>query len=284
MYKVKVPATSANLGSGFDVLGVALNIFNEYTFEVKPSFSLKGFHPKYLEFNKNLVLSSYKKAFEFLGEDPIPVEICEISKQIPRAGGLGSSAACAVSGILGANLVMGGRLTVSEILQIATKIDGHPDNVSACVLGGLTACQKQGEKIFAEKYNVSEDLNFLVCYPDFYVSTEMARSILPKTYERYKVVENLSAIVNLPRAFESGNIELLKRSVKDNIHQPYRIELIEEGKLIFEKANSLGACAVISGSGATILVVSKGSVLSEFEKLETKRKWTFIDAKPYFGE
>lgn len=282
MYKVRVSATSANLGCGFDVLGLALGLFNEYTFQRADEFILKGFAPKYLELNKNLVYSSYVEAFRFAGVEPVKAEICEVKRDIPRAGGLGSSASCAVAGIIGANRIMGNKLSKSEILQLATRIDGHPDNVSAAIYGGLTATMKTSSGYVAEKYGISEKLRFLICYPDFYVSTEMARGVLPENYSRSQTVENLSRIVNLPRAFADGNVKMIGECVKDNIHEPYRIKLIDEGELIRDCAERSGAVAVISGSGATMLVIGdENSRFENFGKLKTERKWTFTKVKPY---
>lgn len=284
MFKIKVPATSANLGCGFDVLGLAFDLFNVYTFTESNEFSLKGFAPKYLDINKNLVLSSYLKAYEYAGKIPAKVEICEVERQIPRSGGLGSSASCAVAGILGANKMMGGLLSRQEILSLATKIDGHADNVSACVLGGLTACFSVGEVVDAFSYEVSKDLKFSICYPSFYVSTESARQVLPKTIELKSAVENMSRIVNMPRAFQNGDINYIKEFVKDNIHEPYRIKLIDEGDLIKKVAYENDGVAVISGSGATMLVISRtDKAENELRKLETRNNWTIKSVNVYLG-
>lgn len=285
MYKVKIPATSANLGCGFDVLGIALSLFNEYSFEQATDFSLEGFATRYLDTSKNLVLSSYLKAFEFAKEQVVPVKITELSRKIPRAGGLGSSASCAVAGILGANHFLQNKLSKRQMLELATSIDGHPDNVASAIYGGLTACMKVENGYLAEKYGVSNKLKFMVCYPDYYVSTEMARGVLPKTFSTKEVVENLSRIANLPRAFETGNMELIKECVKDNLHEPYRINLIEEGELIRQTAKECGGVAVISGSGATMLVIcTDESVCKKVSSLKTNHKWTYQLLEPYMGE
>lgn len=284
MFKVKVSATSANVGCGFDVLGLSFDLFNVYSFKESDEFSLKGFAPRYLDINKNLVLSSYLKAYEYAGKIPVKVEICEEERNIPRAGGLGSSASCAVAGIMGANKMMGGILSKEEMLLIATEIDGHADNVSAVIYGGLTACFKDGKGYSAISYGVSEKLKFTVCYPDFYVSTEMARQALPKTIEVKKAVENMSHIVNMPYAFEKGDIALIRKLVGDNIHEPYRIKLIDEGELIRSTAERFGGVAVISGSGATMLVMSDNDECEKaLKELKTKNKWTIRSVKPYFG-
>lgn len=282
MFKVKVPASSANLGSGFDVLGIALEIFNEYSFENSNEYQLKGFASRYLDLSKNLVLKCYKKAFEFAKEKEVAVTITELNCEIPRSGGLGSSSACVVAGILGANQFLKNKLSNQQLFELATQIEGHPDNIAPALFGGLMASFKTADGYKTQKYSVSDSLHFMIAYPDFYVSTESARRVLPKSYSREEVVDNMSRIVNLPRAFERGDIELLRESVKDNLHEPYRKVLINEYDLIKESADTNDCVMVISGSGSALLIISNDvNKLDEVTKVKTNHKWIFNKVKPY---
>lgn len=282
MYSVKVPASSANLGSGFDVLGIALQIFNEYSFEKSENFELSGFASRYLDVSKNLVLSCYKKAFAFAKQKEVPVKITEVCCNIPRSGGLGSSSACVVAGILGANQFLTEKLSSKQMFELATQIEGHPDNIAPALFGGLMASYKTEKGYLTQKYSVSPKLNFLIAYPDFYVSTESARRVLPKSYGREEVVENMSRIVNLPRAFEKGDLELLRECVKDNLHEPFRKVLIDEYDKIKAVADENNCVTVISGSGSALLIISDDKEnLNRVTKVETTHKWTFSQVKPY---
>ncbi|MGN0819721.1 MAG: homoserine kinase [Christensenellaceae bacterium] len=281
MYNVRVCASSANLGCGFDVLSLALSINNEYAFELSQSYSLKGFEPKYLNVENNLVLTSFKKTFEYADEQPPKVEITELSCEIPKAGGLGRSAACVVAGVLGANSFLKNKLTESQILAVSAEIEGHPDNVAATLFGGLCATFKTKNGYKTEKYSVSDKLKFMIAYPDYSISTYKARMVLPDTVSRRDAVDNMSKIVNLPRAFENGDIELLKEISRDNIHEPYRFRLITDGSRIKNFAERNGFVAVISGSGATMLLISDDE--RKFEAMKNQkfeRKWTFKSVLP----
>lgn len=282
MCNVKVCASSANLGCGFDVLSLALSVSNEYSFELSREYSLKGFDSRYLNVENNLVLSSYKRAFEYANEQPPKVEITELRCDIPKAGGLGRSAACVVAGVLGANNFLKNKLTDSQILDVSAEIEGHPDNVSATIYGGLCATFKTKNGYKTERYSVSDKLKFMIAYPDYSISTYKARMVLPDSVSRRDAVDNMSKIVNLPRAFENGDIELLKEISRDNIHEPYRFKLITDGKRIKNFAEKNGFVAVISGSGATMLLISDDE--RKFDAIKNQkfeRKWTFKSVLPY---
>ncbi len=283
MFKVKVCASSANLGSGFDVLGLALDMFNEFEFSKADKFILEGFEEWHSNVEKNLIASAYIKAFEKIGKEPVPVKIKQVVNGIPRAGGLGSSASCIVAGVKAMAYFSNENLSDNDLFNIACEIESHPDNVAPCYYGGLNACYKVGNKYYREGYSVSNKLFFMITYPNFSVSTLKARKALPNVLPYEKIVENTSRIVNLPRAFESGNFELLRECVKDNLHEPYRIKLIDGAENFRKVANEKGVISLISGSGATLLFIAKNQAdfdaIKDYAKLN---KWAYRSVKPYF--
>ena len=155
MIKIRVPATAANLGVGFDCAGLALSLYNDFTF-TKGKFNVEP---------DNLILKSFNKLYEYIGKDAPEVAI-EASASVPQARGLGSSATCIVGGLIGAREMSGEKISDYEILKLATEIEGHPDNVAPAICGGLIVSIKDKEIIY-RKFVPSEELNFYVLIPDF---------------------------------------------------------------------------------------------------------------------
>lgn len=254
MIRIKVPATSANFCIGFDTLGVSLSLYNIYEFDKSTYDFLEGFENEFMNEN-NLVLTSYKAFFNEFKIDYIPVSIKQIKQNIPSSRGLGSSAACIVGGIFAANVLSNANISLDKLLLLATKIEGHPDNVAPCLLGGFVASLFD-TKIITTKYKVSKKLKFNVFIPDTKLSTSLARSVLPETYTRSEVVSNISRMALLKSALKEGSIEQLKVILKDKIHEPYRMKLIPHASDLcsdLEKENAIG---IISGSGSTMLAIS----------------------------
>ncbi len=258
MIRIKVPATSANFCIGFDTLGVALNIYNEYEFSISEFDYLEGFDKKYMN-ETNLVLSSYKEFFKEFNLDYIPISIKQLKQNIPTSRGLGSSAACIVSGICAANVISKANLDNEKLLELCTKIEGHPDNVAPCLLGGFVA-SVNANKVYTTKYKISPSFKFNVYIPDTKLSTSDARKVLPKTYTRSEVVYNLSRIALLQNALKDGDLETLKVILDDKIHEPYRIKLIPHASELKEELSKEGAITLISGSGSTMISVSKENI------------------------
>ena len=255
MFRIKVNATSANLCVGFDVLGLALDIPNEFEFETADEFEFYGFEPEYCNVNNNMVYDSYVKYFEKINEKPVPVRI-GFKGQIPVSRGLGSSSSLIVAGVFAANYVMKNRLNKDQCFAICAEIEGHPDNVAPAIYGNLVASYKEGNSFIPNLYNVSNDLKFITVIPPFKLSTHEAREVLPKELPYADIVHNLSRIVNVPRAFEVGNIFSLKHLFSDKLHEPYRGKLIkgyDEIKAICENED-VAFC--ISGSGSTMLIIA----------------------------
>lgn len=248
--RISVPATSANLGPGFDTLGLALNLYN--TCEFKISEGRKAFEEN---IKSNLIYKSYAHTFEVYGEKTRPVEF-KLESDIPMSRGLGSSAACVVMGIMAAFSVMEKDFDKKEILKIATDMEGHPDNVSPAILGGATASIYDDGQVFVEKFNVSDKIKFLALIPEFKLSTKLARQALPETYTKDDAVFNLSRLSLLILSLISGDEKNLKVALEDKIHEPYRFKLIpeiEQIEEIIDESHALGH--YLSGAGSTLMIL-----------------------------
>lgn len=255
MIKIKVPATSANFSIGFDVCGIAFNIYNEFLFEKSDKNKLAGFQKEFLNDN-NLVLQSYKRFFKEYHLEYIPISITLSKSNVPDSRGLGSSATCIVAGVLAANLISKSNLSNEALLTLMSKIEGHPDNVAPAFLGGFVASYKNKDEYKSIRYHVSHNLYFNVYIPNQHLSTEEARNVLPLNYSREDVISNLSRIIHLPNALVNGDYKLLKDLLKDKIHEPYRLKLIEHSNDLIKQLSEIGATCIISGSGSTMLGIS----------------------------
>lgn len=256
MIYIEVCATSANVCVGFDVLGLALDLKNRFTFEEKKEFSFKGFEFPFNQKENNLVFKAYSLVFERAKKKPIPVEI-GFEGAVPIARGLGSSATLIVAGLLAANSFLDHLFSKDELLQLGSEIEGHPDNIAPALFGGFVASFYASDKIHSIQYPVSSDLKFFVIIPAYQVSTEQARGILPAKLEYKRIVSNLSRIIHLPKALKEGNLELLKELFHDQLHEPYRKKLIKEYDKVKQICDEKGLALAISGSGSTMLVIGK---------------------------
>ena len=256
MIQVSVPATSANVGAGFDSLGLAVSMHNVFTFEECDGIQITSVDGTHVPAgSNNLVYRSARVVYDQLG---IPLRGLRITQRndIPMARGLGSSSACIVAGILGANALLGSPLTQRQMLTLATSIEGHPDNVAPAMLGGFVTSVYDEGQVYSVRKPIDEELAFAAFIPNFKLLTEKARAALPKTVDRADAVYNLSRAALATAAFCDGDYELLKVATKDALHQQYRLPLIPGGERIFELAWDLGAYAVyISGAGPTIMAV-----------------------------
>lgn len=256
MIKVTVPATSANVGAGFDALGLALSLHNTVTLEESDRIDIQSSDGSLIPTGtSNLVYRSARAVFDQLGQ-PLPGICIRQENPIPMARGLGSSSACIVAGILGANALLGSPLPPRQMLTLATSIEGHPDNVAPAMLGGFVTSVYDEGQVYSARKAINEELAFAAFIPNFKLLTEKARAALPKTVERADAVYNLSRAALATAAFCDGDYELLKVATKDALHQQYRLPLIPGGERVFELAWDLGAYAVyISGAGPTIMAV-----------------------------
>lgn len=267
--KILVPATSANVGAGFDALGLALSLHNTVTMEEWDKLDIMASDGSLVPTGtSNLIYRSAKAVYEQLGK---PIKGLRIRQEnpIPMARGLGSSSACIVAGILGANALLGSPLTKRQMLTLATSIEGHPDNVAPAMLGGFVSSVFDEGQVFTARKEINEELAFAAFIPNFKLLTEKARAALPKTVDRRDAVYNLSRAALATAAFCDGDYELLRVATKDALHQQYRLPLIPGGERVFEIAWDLGAYAVyISGAGPTIMAVVHRDNCEFFEKAE----------------
>lgn len=263
--RISVPASSANLGPGFDVLGLALDLAN--TCEFKLSDDKNEFENN---INSNLIYKAYKYAFDFYGEEALPVDF-NVDTNIPLSRGLGSSASCIVMGIMAAFDVMKRDFDKKEILKLATKMEGHPDNVAPAIFGNAVASILKDDQVYLEEFEVSNNFKFLAIIPNFKLPTKEARDALPKTYSKEDAVFNLSRLSMVILSLISGNEENLRVALDDKIHEPYRLSLIpeiDEIEKIIDDSEALGH--YLSGAGSTIMVVLKADDNTSEDQIKNK--------------
>jgi len=256
--KIKVPATTANMGSGFDCIGIALDLHNELTVHEADAFSIEaaGSESTAVPVTKdNMIYNTIEQFYAQIGKT-VPTLRLSQTDNIPMARGLGSSAACIVAGLLAANELSKQGLPREELAQIASSIEGHPDNVVPAILGGLVVGAIDSGEMKYVKITPSDELSFALFIPDFSLLTEKARGVLPITYSREDVIFNVSRASLFIASMMSGNWDNLRVATQDRIHQPYRKQLIPDWDAIFESSMEFGAKSVLlSGAGPTILAI-----------------------------
>ena len=265
---VRVPATTANLGPGFDSVGCAFALYNTLSFQLKDSgVTFSGCDEKYAN-EENLAYKSFRDVFTYLGKTVSGCHITFDSIDVPVSRGLGSSAALIVAGATAANFLLGNPLNKQEILTICNNIEGHPDNLSPAIYGGLTASLVAEAIPYSVHYNIHSDLKFVALIPDFELSTKLARSVLPKEIPFKDAVFNSSHLAVLLKALEEGNEVLISVDLNDRLHQPYRKNLIKGYEIAEKTAKSLGCISFfISGAGPTCLCITKSDTFKdELEK------------------
>ena len=254
---VSVPATSANLGVGFDVMGLALDLVANFTISRASEVRVSGCLPEFCG-PDNLVWRSYVSACELLCTDPRPLDI-RIDSPLPLAGGLGSSSTCVVAGVVAALLLSGRTFDRSLALNMATSIEGHPDNIAPAIYGGLTSSFVEAGRTFCAVMPVGENLRFVCMAPPYAVMTEEARRLLPHEVSRETCVWQMGRCVAMADALERGDAELISLCCHDKLHEPHRMQLIRDYDLLRTRAMSAGAAAfVISGSGSTMIAIADG--------------------------
>ena len=263
-YIVNVPATSANVGPGFDILGIALSLYNTYQCSLSTKNEIIGFG--HFNHENNLVMKSYRYAFEKLNLEPLPIRLEQIHERVPSARGLGSSSCCIIAGLTIANEILHHYFTKHQLLLMASELEGHPDNVAPCLFGGMIGNVKIDGEYQSYPLEVNDDLLFVAICPGHRVKTALARSVLPATYKRDDVVENLSHILFLPKAFKDGDTKLLRHLLQDKIHVPYRKNLIKDFDIFNQIANTQNLPFTISGSGSTMIYIIKPEQRTSLEK------------------
>ncbi|MBC7476211.1 MAG: homoserine kinase [Candidatus Sericytochromatia bacterium] len=276
--KLKVPATTANVGSGFDVMGIALNLYN--FIEIKES------NKTTINFDKNIKVSSgknnliYKSIERIFNEQNLKTPDFEInvSINIPTSRGLGSSSSAIIGGLVAANYFCGQKFSKNEILNFANDIEGHPDNVAPCLLGGIVSSVVENKKVFSCNINTDLDLSFVVIIPEFELPTSESRKVLPKTINFSDAIFNMSRLSFLINGFYKNDLKMIEIGLKDRLHEQYRGKLIkgfDEIKNIALENGAIGS--VLSGAGPTILAVCRNNPdeIGNF----MKNKWIELGVK-----
>ena len=276
--KVKVPATSANLGPGFDVAGLAVTLYNTFTFELlDDGLEITGCPEQFCN-AENMTYQAFVEGAKTCGLLFKGLRI-ECSGDVPYTRGLGSSSTCIVAGIVGAYAFVDRYDERQEILELATKIEGHPDNVAPAIFGGLTV-SVMSDGVTTLNIPVKHDYRFVAMIPPFTLSTEKSRSVLPQVLSRSDAIANVSHLALMVASLINGYDDGLKLGFKDRLHQPYRGPLIEgfdEIMTILENDERvLGA--YLSGAGPTIMAVidatdTKGVVRIKEELGDLLKDW-----------
>lgn len=259
--RVQVPATSANCGPGFDCLGLALNLYNIFTFTpledaTEYTYTFEGFGADILRMEdskKNLIGFAMDQVFVTVQE---PIRYGHITSEtlIPPSRGLGSSSTAIVGGLLLANTLVKNPLTKEELLVIANRMEGHPDNVAPAIYGNLCCATGLKTKVLNTVIPVPDELHFAVVVPEVLVSTEYARSVLPNHIPFKEAVQNVSHASLFVTSLITHQLDNLSIALEDNLHVPYRKALIPHCDDVFMAAKTEGAYgATISGSGSTLI-------------------------------
>lgn len=256
MVTVRVPATTANLGPGFDTLGLALALYNTLTFEEVPEgLFFDGVEPEYAT-EENLAVIAYKAVLSKLGLPMSGLRV-SISGDIPICRGLGSSAALIAAGAAGANANHGSPLSREELLAVCNAIEGHPDNLAPAIFGGLVASFVEDGRPYIARYSLHRSLRCTALIPDFQLSTHLARSVLPEKVPYFDAIYNVSRTAVLLKALENGDTETISAALRDRLHQPFRRTLIPGFDEAEQLANDCGCVAFfLSGAGPTLLCLS----------------------------
>ena len=276
---IRVPATTANLGPGFDAFGCALSLYTDVTFEeCEYGLEITGC-PEEFTGPDNLVYVSYCAALATMSEELRGVKI-HIDSNIPIARGLGSSAALLVAGAMGANVLRGNKLSTQGLLNITNAMEGHPDNLAPAFYGGLTASMVDNGLPVTVNFTLHPEWEFLALIPDFPLSTTKAREVLPVEYSRADAVYNIAHGALVLKALELGDEKLLRTAMQDRIHQNYRKTLIQDYEKIESLVRTTGAAFCLSGAGPTLLCITQDEKLEEklAKKLDsiTESNWTML--------
>lgn len=291
---VKVPATSANLGSGFDCIGMALPIYNTVTIEetVLPGTGIEinvisendtenDFAIEHIPTDENnIVYKAVEMLYNSIGQSPSELKI-NIKSQIPIAKGLGSSASVIVGGLLAANELLGKPADEPALLSIATEVEGHPDNVTPAIVGGLVLTSQEDDgSIVYRKLKWPEEWTITACIPDYELATDISRSVLPAEVPMKDATFNTKRIAMLIEALHSKDAELMKLALQDKLHQPYRTKLVPGLQEIVEnlkhEENVIGV--VLSGAGPAILVISQKNNLDRIKSIVSET-WANLNVK-----
>lgn len=257
MARVRVPGSSANLGPGFDAIGLAVELYNEFELteaETGLEIEVEGDGSGQIPCGpENLAYRAAKRVFDLTGRHPGGLRM-RIQNDVPLTRGLGSSAAAIVGGMVAANELAGSPLSREDVLDLATAMEGHPDNIAPALLGGVIVAVVEGGRVYYHRFLPPGDLTLVLAIPDFQVETKAARGIIPRTVPLEDAVHNLGHASLLIAALMAGRWDLLRVATHDRLHQPYRTRLVPGMIQAFHDALEAGADGVaLSGSGPTLL-------------------------------
>ena len=279
--KIKVPASTANLGPGFDTLSLALDWQNEFIFKLtKEGLKINQHNSKVLpEDNTNLVYKSFCEPFKKLKKTPPGIEL-DINCQIPLSSGLGSSASAVVSGLLAANVLLDNALSKSELLSLATKLEGHPDNCAAAIYGGLTVSVSLNEKVYVSQFPWPKELLIILILPDFDLPTRISRELLPPKVSYGDAIFNVGRTAYLLSSLLNKDWEGLKIGFQDRLHQPFRRDLVPGMEVVLNEALSQGAFGgTLSGAGPTLVAFVNDKNKAEIIAKKMTQKWQEFEVK-----
>ena len=269
---VRVPATSANLGPGFDALGLALALYNEVS-----AAEADGVHVtvegegagRLPAGDDNVVARGVRQAYEAAGRPFKGVALACVNR-VPAARGLGSSAAAWVGGLVAGNALLGGPLSRDALLALAARAEGHPDNVAAALLGGLTvSCALGDGRIATVTLPVPGGVRWVVLVPEVTSATAEARAVLPTAVPRADAVFNVQRVALLLAALQAGRLDVLDSALDDRLHQPYRLRLFPWMPVVADAARAAGALGcVLSGAGPSLLAAVSGDAEAVAHSME----------------
>lgn len=275
---VRVPATTANLGSGFDCLALALELWNTCTFTLEPGgvrVEVLGEGAGHLPIDdKNLIARAFFVVYRRLGQGLPPGVKIRCDNRIPLGSGLGSSAAAVLAGIAAANTLMGEPLTKLEMVDIAFELEGHADNAAAALFGGLTLVTSEPDGRLIVQSLACSPCQVLAVLPDFHLPTVQARRALPLQVPLQDAVFNIGHAVLTADALRSGDLGLLGRALQDRLHQPYRLNLIPGAAAAIQAAQAQGAPAALSGAGPSVIAFTEGDP----QPVQTRMQKAFTEA------
>lgn len=277
MVKVKVPCSSANLGPGFDCIGIGLNLYNTFDIsEIDNGLLIEGCPLEYQN-TDNIIYKAMEIVFKEASYTPSGIKI-SIKSDIPISRGLGSSSSCIIGGMMAANYISGNKLSKDKIANLATKMEGHPDNVVPCLFGGLVVSLFNGRETYYEKINFDSKIKFFAMFPNFNLETKKARNILPKELDFKFAMSNIATSSFLVASIANNNFENIKHCMENVIHESFRETLIPNFSHIKEKALEFNALGVyLSGAGPTIMAIVsednlsfKDNIISFIKELDNK--------------
>ena len=292
---VKTPATIANIGPGFDSFGLALPLYNIVSVEetVLPGtgIEINIINEKNNENDltdiptdkNNIVYKAIELLYNFIGQNPNELKIT-IKTQIPISRGLGSSASVIVGGLIAANELLGRPADEKVLLSIATEIEGHPDNITPAFVGGMTmASWEEDGSVIYRKLPWNDEWKLMVCIPDYELNTEISRSVLPKEVPLVDAVYNLKRSAMFVEALYTKDEELLKLSLKDKLHQPYRQKLVPGMTEIVDNLKHTNGVigTVLCGAGPSVLIIYNGIGVSEIKEI-VSNSWNYFNVKTNF--